>query len=649
MNTENGVLQIQSNTLGNSWRLIIGLILSVGIISCTERPREKTLKTSSAPPKKTSATNTTIVRTKSASAQKSLSKTGQPVLPEKKTELPQTVVKQPALSPPVHASRPKRSLFQPRFVGSPTLKANPNPTVPLAAILEFTTAQPVIASLILDDGQTNKTLKPDSQAKTVHRITVLGFKPAKQYNVDLVLQDPKGNSKAVAKRFQHETGPLPADFPPLKTALSKPERMEPGVTLFNVYQWVENKANEGRGYLIAVDHSGDVVWYFRADHPISDVRQLPNGNLLYLRQHRIHPWTEIAEIDMLGNLVRGWFAGKKVSRRKKPAGLIRLDVDTVHHDVLQLSNGNFRAITTEVRRFTQFPTSETQPTSKRQSANVIGDVIVEYRPNGEIVNRWRLLSLLDPMRIGYGSLGRFWDTRTYKAYAKTGGTRDWSHANALFLDRKTGAMIVSVRHQDAVIKIDGKTNQLAWILANPSGWRGKWKKKLLKPIGKIQWPYHQHAPKITSNGTLLVYDNGNFRASPFQPKLPAGQNSSRVVEYAIDETAMTVKQIWEYQGDPAAPHYCPLFGDADLLTQTGNVLITDGGLVTDAANRRTDSVPGEIQRARIVEVSRKNGNEKVFELQIGTKQNGRFGWSVYRSERIADLYVRPRKSSQFIQ
>ncbi|MFQ5734920.1 MAG: aryl-sulfate sulfotransferase, partial [Planctomycetaceae bacterium] len=177
------------------------------------------------------------------------------------------------------------------------------------------------------------------------------------------------------------------------------------------------------------------------------------------------------------------------------------------------------------------------------------------------------------------------------------------------------------------------------ILANPAGWSPRFRKLLHKPKGKLLWPFHQHSPKLTSAGTLLVYDNGNYRAPAFKRKRPPSRNRTRVVEYAIDEKNRTVKQLWEYHGDK--PYLCPLFGDVDRLPKTGNILITDGGLITDRRNRRTDRIPADRQRARIVELDRKDSDAKVFELRIGRDKAGRFGWSVYRSERLPSLYHRP--------
>ena len=74
------------------------------------------------------------------------------------------------------------------------------------------------------------------------------------------------------------------------------------------------------------------------------------------------------------------------------------------------------------------------------------------------------------------------------------------------------------------------------------------------------------------------------------------------------------------------------------------MLVTDGGLVTDAANRRTESIPGDRQWARIVEVDRRNADQKVFEVHIGNDRGGTYGWSIYRGERLPGLYAAELKS-----
>ncbi|MFQ5734168.1 MAG: aryl-sulfate sulfotransferase, partial [Planctomycetaceae bacterium] len=277
--------------------------------------------------------------------------------------------------------------FQPRFLKPPTIRANPNRAVPLAAIVRFVADRPVSVSLKISDGKRVRTILFPGRPQQKQRLIVLGFKPARTHAIQIVLHDGKGKSFEVEETLSFTTGKLPADFPPLTCPISKPAKMEPGITLFNCFQWVNDVANEGLGYIIAIDSAGEVVWYCRTDHPISDVKRLRNGDLIYLRQHRVHPWTEAVQIDMLGNVVRDWYAAARVEPGSGPANAVPLNVDTLHHDVVEVAGGNLRAITTEVRRLRRYPSSAINRKARRGPANVVGDVIVEFEPGGKIVQR----------------------------------------------------------------------------------------------------------------------------------------------------------------------------------------------------------------------------------------------------------------------
>ena len=83
--------------------------------------------------------------------------------------------------------------------------------------------------------------------------------------------------------------------------------------------------------------------------------------------------------------------------------------------------------------------------------------------------------------------------------------------------------------------------------------------------------------------TVLMFDNGNDRARPFEkPTLPS-DSFSRAVEYSIDEDNMEVTQVWSCGGPGDEPFCARFLGDADWMPQTGNVLFNYGGLVSDAA------------------------------------------------------------------
>lgn len=537
----------------------------------------------------------------------------------------------PPLRPAVKAQRPVLpKTFAPAFKHPPVVRPNPNRNAPLAAIFECETDQPVQVEVRISDGTHSWTIASDDTLKTNHSLVLLGFRPEREHKVQIQLRDKAGHAITMPDELVFTSPSLPDDFPPLKVSTSFPERMEPGVTLFNVMQWRNDQANEEQGLIVIVDHTGEVLWYCKTDHPVSELRRLRNGNLIYLRSHRNKPLTAAIEIDMLGNVVNQWYAAGVTDQ--VPSGAIPVDVDTFHHEIYELKSGNLLGIGTEVRKLESYPTSETRR-NKLQPANVVGDVIVEFRRDGSVVKKWKTHDLMDTQRIGYGSLSGFWDSRIYGKLFD--GTKDWSHANAVDVDEEW--MLVSLRHQDALVKIHRETGEIAWILSDPSGWRPEWRKHLLKREGELQWPYHQHAPMWTPGGTILVYDNGNYRARPFRKKTPGNRSYSRVVEYKVDEETKTVRQVWEFRGRGKEAFFSPLFGDADWMTKTGNVLITDGGRMFDVKGRSTDAIPGAHQWARIVEVTHATPSEVVFEMTIDSGAESGIGWSIYRCERLDGL------------
>src|SRR5690606_736792 len=105
-------------------------------------------------------------------------------------------------------------------------------------------------------------------------------------------------------------------------------------------------------------------------------------------------------------------------------------------------------LTTEAREIEDFPTSEDDPAAPTATERVVGSVIVEFTPEGEIVKSISMLDLLDPTRIGRDSLSTSWAN----SHVPRGETaRDWDHANAVIYDQPSDAYYVSLRNQDAVV------------------------------------------------------------------------------------------------------------------------------------------------------------------------------------------------------
>jgi hypothetical protein len=191
-----------------------------------------------------------------------------------------------------------------------------------------------------------------------------------------------------------------------------------------------------------------------------------------------------------------------------------------------------------------------------------------------------------------------------------------------------------------VFKFSRTTGELVWILGPHDNWPAEFDPYLLLPIGSpFRWQFHQHAPMITGEGTLLLYDNGNFRASPFdgQPQVPDSENFSRAVEYEINENTMSVRQVWEFGEHIAETLYTGLIGDADWQPTNGNVLLTFGAVSYTGGVAGADIDRGEWY-ARIVEVTDDEVPVTVFDLSLYDDSDPAARIRIFRSERIPSLY-----------
>ena len=524
----------------------------------------------------------------------------------------------------------------PGIVSGPTVALSQD--APLAALLRLTTDEPAEVTVDVTSNSVETSSVTDTSRDfsvhsdgftTEHAITLLGFHPAASYVIRVTLTDEAGNDTVLDDALGVTTAPLPVGFPPIHVE-STPELMEPGVTLFPVRA---SGANLAFGSVfVAVDESGEVVWYRRFDSiGYGDIRRISNGDLLFIRDD-----ATITEINMLGDIVREWHT----TRKQDPApGSIPVNVPVFHHEVFEMDNGDFLVLSIDLREFENYPTSDSDPAAPLGTAVLAGDMVVEFSPaDGAVVNEWRLLNLLDPYRIGYDSLGPFWNTVFPEI---EGGVKDWGHANAVIQDPSDDSIIVSLRHQDAVVKFSRQTGQIIWILGTHNNWDPvRFGSFLLNPVGDpFLFQYHQHAPEVTEAGTILLYDNGNYKATPFDVKLPATENFSRAAEFSINEDTKQVTQVWEFGEFDDPVRYAPFIGDADMQPLTGNVLITHGGVTTDAEGLPTDNIFAAKTSVYIIEVTHTTPGEKVFELSIvdPTPETAN-GWTTYRAERLPSLY-----------
>ncbi len=425
-----------------------------------------------------------------------------------------------------------------------------------------------------------------------HSIPVIGMRAETDYDFVVTVENADGLS-AENDELTLTTEALPAKVPSVSANVMVPAQVAAGFTLFGISYFGPDTApgsSEGN-VIVAVDGEGEVVWYHESELGIDDIRQLDNGNLLFITDHRL-----VIEMDMMGNEVR------RITNED-------VGIDSFHHEIFVMPSGNFLTLSSDLR------TVEYTEEGVQVDYPVVADVVVEFTPAGEVVQEVNLFDLLDTQRIIRPSFDTpFWD-RHYDIQ----GTKDWTHGNAVVADPADDNYVVSLRHQDWLLKIDRESGAILWKLGDIEG--------DFELVGEGGFAYHHHAPEYQDGGSLLVYDNGNTRP----PETAGDPPFSRAVEFTINEDDMEITQAWEYRGE--TPFFTPAVGDADRL-DNGNVLIVAGSLSNDPTNPF-----GVATFTRISEVTYATPAEVVMELTIeDPPEEPDFGTLTYRAERIPSLY-----------
>lgn len=279
--------------------------------------------------------------------------------------------------------------------------------------------------------------------------------------------------------------------------------------------------------------------------------------------------------------------GHKSFNRRLPS-----NYNDFSHSMDDADNGHFfiRAASSNLKR------------ADGKHVRTVRDVIVEVDENGNVVDEWRLFDILDPYRdavllsldqgavclnidasmagqtMSSEELAALDDNDQFGDILGSGPGRNWVHVNSVDYDPVDDSIILSSRHQSAIIKI-GRDKKVKWILGASKGWNDELSKALLTPVdskgNKINcdekgvckdtnfdftWTQHT-AFKIDekSNGDIIyvgAFDNGDGRGME-QPALPS-MKYSRMVVYKIDQKNMTVEQVWEWGKDRGNELYSPV-------------------------------------------------------------------------------------------
>jgi arylsulfate sulfotransferase len=480
------------------------------------------------------------------------------------------------------------------ITAQPSLTMNPSGNVPLSGLITATTNIPARAKLTAV-GTTDSFEVEFHEFATDHSLELLGLRLDSSYTVDVTFTDRDDNSVA-GTPVVAVTGSLPVEAPDIDVLVNVPAQKEPG------YTWVD--AGGAVAFAFVFDKDAEIVWYNRFNTG-GATRKLPNGNLSWLSG------TTAVERDIFIGIA----SDTELQLPGHPGAQL-------HHDLFPTIYGTFLSLDREFVMVDDYPTSTTDPNAPTATKELRDEPIIEFRTDGTLLKRWPLVDVIEPTRVYWGS--------------GNAEPIDWAHTNSIVHDPRDDSVIVSVRHQSCVIKVDRVTGRLKWILGNPSNWSPEFEALRLQPVGPIDWQYYQHAAMITPNGNLLLFDNGNSRNSPFDPfpSVPETENASGAVEFAIDEENLQVTQVWEWTGDFVDRIYSRFLSDADSLPQTGNVLIDFGGTSFMGGVSVEDLGYGR-NVVRLIEVTHDTPAQVVMDIQISDPVEQ---VTAYRTEHWSSLY-----------
>lgn len=527
---------------------------------------------------------------------------------------------------------------------------NPSGRVPLAAAIEFSAPPGLHLELTLENDDEKFTISGGAEwmlESGRYRVPVVGMRASARYSIalDVFL----GAERLGGANFLHETPSLPGNplaFPPFDVKVLDPKRVEPGVTFLSVRrralgrsQWLtpaQHRFSTEWGMLLALDVHADVRWWYESEKRTAGIERLHNGNIL---MHRAD--FSAVEIDLLGFVKTQYYAEDRPFPEPETLGAIPIrGVQTLHHQPKQMPNGDFLSFSANGYRIKNWLSSETDPHAPRKDAMVMADTVMQFSPAGEVVWRWNTMDHLDPFRIGYDTFWAYWWVRGFDQHM------DWTHGNGVSYDVRDDSVLISLRNQAAVLKIDRKTSEIKWILGRHDNWSRDLQSKLLTPIGPepFSWQAYQHNPRVTEAGTVILFDNhAHGGAMPFEERPPAYKGFSRGVEFVVDEVNMTVRQIWA-SSDGTESHRCftNAMSDAWRLPKTDNRLVIHAFCLPQDASMTEDEMD-ETRRAasdfpyggRILEFS---DDEIVLWIDV-VDPNDLIQWEVYGGFRSPGLYT----------
>jgi hypothetical protein len=408
------------------------------------------------------------------------------------------------------------------------------------------------------------------------------------------------------------SGPTTEASPPTQFTTGKPTRSFPS---FNVVDPIDARTSLADDVIfnstlsvfrpqltfpVATDRFGRVIWYYdkllwTENKSFAYATQIINGGTaLILASCCERNGNLLYEIDLAGNTVRQ----TNLTRVNEQLAARGQDIIRgFHHDAVRFPNGHTLVLGMIQR---------TVPQGELPAFPTMGDMVIALDQNLQVAWTWNAFEKLDVDRaavlrenclVAYGSA----------CPASTVLARDWLHSNKISYSPSDGNLIISMRHQDWIVKVDYRngtgTGDVLWRLGRGGDFK-------VEPADPSNWFSHQHDAVYVGPNQIAVFDNGNTRCAPTGPILPGCHSRGQVLELNENLRTATLQLNADLGG------YSERQGSAQKLTN-GNFFFLSGY-----------ELPGR-PSARAVEVG-PNGSPN-FVLRVDD--------STYRAYAMKSLYV----------
>ncbi|KIH71787.1 aryl-sulfate sulfotransferase [Salinicoccus roseus] len=472
----------------------------------------------------------------------------------------------------------------------PYVNLDPYGRSPLSALVIFDTETRSQVSFTVQgkDSETDISTTIDGYG-THHEIPIVGLYPSYTNTVEIAVETESGET--MTNTLTIVTERLPSGIPAIKIKEAKPEKMQLAENELTFYV-------PSTRHAFAFDINGDVRWY-GAGFNSHVLQELDNGNLLYLSKddNSGNTYNRLFEIDYIGKLYNAFEISEEAAEQEAED----LESTLIHHDVAELPSGNLLM------------------TVNDGGGEYMEDMMIEAdRQTGKVV---KVIDLKD-----------LFPSEVYEEYPVRDdfGLRDWFHQNSVVYDESDDSIIISGRHQDAVMKIDYETEEIIWILAHPEGWNEEMSEHLIEGEGKdFKYPAAQHdatvLPDFDDNPAtidVLLFDNNTVVTRGDEA---VSGDYSAATHYRIDEETMDAEVVWTYGKELGKDYFTSIISSARYLEDSGNILIDFGHV-------------DEGERSAFMEVTHDAQAERVFEAEMTRFRAGAWAYRAVRYQLYNDSW-----------